>query len=105
MLRFKQREHVGPVLYVCVCVPVWGSPIAEMLAGRMGGGFYGPSGIHVSILARLHPLCLGHIINVNSQSREAEIRILYEFAVLVVLFVLFDVVTGVPTGRMPADSV
>ena len=64
VLRFKQREHVGPVR-------VWGSPITRNVG--LGGweGVYGPSGIQVSIPARLHPLCLGHIINANSHSRDA----------------------------------
>lgn len=58
-------------MWVLSCVYVWGSPITEMLVWEGGRGFYGPSGIHVSVLARLHPLCLGLIINVNSQSGDA----------------------------------
>lgn len=101
LLWFKQREHVGPVR-------VWGSPITEMLVWEDGRGFYGPSGIHVSILAGLHPLCLGHIIHVNSQSRDAGNKIFCfnEFAVWVglwALYLVFVVVAGeVPAGWMPA---
>ncbi len=43
---------------VCVCLHVWGSPVTKMLVGRMEGGFYGPSGTHVSIPAHFKPLCL-----------------------------------------------
>lgn len=66
MLRFKQREHVGPVM----CLG-WGESHNRDVG--LGGweGVLRAKWDSCFNVARLCPLCLGHIINVNSQSRDA----------------------------------